>query len=71
MLGCSVLKSTMKVAFNAAPSRESVLGNLSRGRGGDGHAVLYQDLAELSEAQRRVLRAIAKPLVELGLEKAA
>ena len=38
---------------------------------GDGYATLYEDLAELVEAQTAVIRAMAAPLVDLDLDRSA
>ena len=62
-----VLKNTMKVALSAVPKKDEFLDKL-RGSDGELH-VLREDLAELVAAQKRVLRAIAKPLVDLDLDR--
>ena len=69
------LRGTMKLAFNAAPNKDRVLRNF-QGKtplspGVDGYKGLYEDLAEVAEAQRRVMDAIAKPLVALDLDRGA
>ena len=65
----------MKVAFNAAPSKEDILKNLEGrelGAAADAsHTVLFEDLAEVALVQRRVLKAMARPLVELDLDRGA
>jgi len=70
-----VLRGTMKIAFNAAPNKDRVLRNL-QGKtplspGGEGYKGLYEDLAEVAVAQRRVMQALAKPLVELDIDRGA
>lgn len=70
-----MLKSTMKVALGAVPSREEflekILGSHVQSFAGaaEGMHQLYEDIGELVVVQRRVLRAMAKPLLDLDLER--
>lgn len=68
-----MLRGTMKVAFNAAPSKDVVLRNLQgstpKSPAGDGYATLFEDVATLVEAQKTVAAAMASPLVDLDLDR--
>ena len=71
-----MLKSTMKVALSAVPSRDDFVRRLcaeaARGRSdAEATQMLYDDLRELVQLQRRVLKAVAAPLVALGLDPSA
>lgn len=70
-----MLRGTMKVAFNAAPPKHRVLKNLQGAvplsSGDDGYAGLYEDLAEVAQAQRCVMQAMATPLTDLGIDRGA
>jgi len=70
-----MLRGTMKVAFNAAPSKEVVVRNLAGStplsNEGDRCNLLFGDLSKVVEAQQAVLKAMAKPLVELDLDRTA
>ena len=67
-----LLRSTMKVAFNAAPDKRTVLDSLQGGaKCDDDDKGLYEDLEAVAAAQRAVLSAMAKPLVDLDLDRGA
>jgi hypothetical protein len=70
-----MLKGTMKVAFNAAPSKDAVVRNLQgkypKSSDGDGFGPLFTDLKLVIDAQIAVMRAMAKPLVALDLDRTA
>ena len=70
-----MLKGTMKMAFNAAPSKDAVVrnlqGNFPKSSDGDGFGPLFTDLKLVIDAQIAVMRAMAKPLVALDLDRTA
>ena len=70
-----VLKGTMKVAFNAAPAKDLVIRNLQGSTpmspDGDGFGALFEDLAQVVDAQAVVMAAMAAPLVALDLDRSA
>ena len=48
---------------------KNLQGSTPKGMDGDGYGLLFEDLAALVEAQKAVMRAMARSLVELDLDR--
>ena len=62
----------LQVGLKATPAKEDFLSKVGAGlHDDDRETVVYEDLAELVRVQRSVLRAIARPLVDLDIDRSA
>ena len=67
-----MLRSTFNVGLKATPAKEDFLAKVGAGlHDDDRETVVYEDLAALVRVQRSVLRAIARPLVDLDIDRSA